>query len=51
MNPVAVCLWLFGGLVGYLVGDVRGALIGVAAALGLSLFCTIINTLTMRTGK
>jgi len=43
MNPVAIALWLFCGLVGYLIGDWRGAVIGATMAIGLSLAVSLHN--------
>lgn len=37
MNPVTIAMWIFAALVGYLIGDWRGAVIGAAIAVGLSL--------------
>lgn len=37
INPRAVLFWIFCGLVGYLIGDERGAIIGVTASIGWSL--------------
>ncbi len=38
LNPNALVFWAFCGLVGYLIGGVTAALIGLAIALGISLF-------------
>ncbi len=43
LNPLALALWLFGSVVGYLIGGtVDAALIGLAIALGLSIIATFL---------
>ncbi len=37
LNPLAVLCWIVAGIVGYLIGDFRGALIGVAALMSVSI--------------
>jgi hypothetical protein len=41
MNPTAVVFWAFLALVGYLIGDSHGALIGLAIGMGLSLLASV----------
>ena len=41
LNPLAVMLWIIAGIVGYLIGDFRGALIGVAATMTVSLLLSV----------
>ncbi len=36
-NHVALMMWAFLGLVGYLIGDVTGAVCGVTIGIGISL--------------
>lgn len=42
LNPTAVIMWVFCGLIGWLVGDTTGAVVGVAAGLALSMLAAII---------
>ena len=42
LNITALIFWVFCGLIGYLVGGVNGALIGVSAASGLSLLAELL---------
>ena len=43
INPVALVLWTFCTLIGYLIGDQRGAVAGLSLGLGLSLINEIIG--------
>lgn len=43
MNLTPFVFYAFGGVVGYLIADARGALIGLAVTLGVSLFVTFWN--------
>ena len=37
MNPMAIALWIFLSCIGYLIGDVRGAVWGALLGIGFSL--------------
>ncbi len=43
LNPLAVMCWIVAGIVGYLIGDVRGALIGVASMMSVSLLLALMS--------
>lgn len=37
MNPIAIVFWIVCGLVGWLVNDLRGAVIGLVISMSLSI--------------
>jgi hypothetical protein len=42
VNPTALCFWGFASGIGYLIGDGRGALVGLVVAMGLSLLAEFV---------
>lgn len=42
-NPNALALWAFCGIVGYLIGEEHGALVGTAVGLGVSVVITALG--------
>lgn len=43
INPNALVMWAFFGVIGYLVGGVHACLIGIAAGLGISFICSLLG--------
>ncbi len=43
LNPVAINMWVFGGALGYAIGDGHGAAIGLAVTAGISFFLSLIS--------
>ena len=41
-NPNALAFWGFCGIVGYLIGEEHGALVGTAVGLGASVLATLL---------
>lgn len=41
MNQVALAFWVFCGLIGYLIGDTHGAVIGVTFGIGVSVLSSM----------
>ena len=42
INPTAILLWVFAALIGYILGDMRGAAIGAASAIGFSVLLDVL---------
>jgi hypothetical protein len=43
MNPIAIIFWALCGLVGYLIGDGHGAVIGLTAGLSVSFLVSFLD--------
>ena len=43
MNPNAIVFWTLAAIIGYLIGEVHGALVGIACAMGLSFVVSIFS--------
>ncbi len=43
LNPVAVNMWIFGGALGYAIGNGHGAAIGLAVTTGISYLLSLIR--------